>query len=54
MDGVRPGREELPSAVGPIPGQTSEAEVGTEGEVLEGVFLRVVVEVDVAVDFDER
>ena len=52
-DGVHSRREGLPSAVGLILGQTSEAEVETEGEVLEGVFLRVVEEVDVVVDLDE-
>lgn len=52
-DGVHSRREKRPSAVGPIPGQTSEAEVGTEEEVSEGVFLRVAVEVGAVVDLDE-
>lgn len=46
------GRGEHSCAVGPILGQTSEAEVETEGEALGEAFLRVVVEVGVVVDLD--
>ena len=46
------GRGEHPRVVGSILGQTSEAEVETEGEALGEGFLRVVVEVGVVVDLD--